>query len=82
LIGGNPNAFPADYDLVKSIQGLDDMKLQIVSLGSPTIILRKEKQPPWTERYSVVIWVVLLIAVGVMVGFIIKNFKKLPAHKE
>lgn len=82
LIGGNPNAFAADYDLAKSIQGLDDMKLQVVSLGSPTIIVHKEKQPPWTERYSVVIWIILLAAVGVMVGFIIKNFKKLPAPKE
>jgi preprotein translocase subunit Sss1 len=82
LIGGNPNASPADYDLAKSIEGLDGMKLQVVSLGSPTVIMHKEKRPPWTERYSMVIWIVLLVAVGVMVGFIIKNFKKLPAPKE
>jgi hypothetical protein len=82
LIGGNPNAYAADYDLAKSIEGLDSMKLQVVSLGSPTLIVQKEKRPPWTERYSVVIWIVLLVAVGVMVGFIIKNLKKLPAPKE
>jgi hypothetical protein len=82
LIGGNLNASPADYDLAKSIEGLDSMKLQVVSLGSQTLIVHKEKRPPWTERYSLVIWIVLIVAVGVMVGFIIKNIKKLPAPKE
>ncbi len=78
LIGGNLNVGRADYDLAKAVQGLDDMKLTMVSLGPPTVVARKEPQPPWTERYRFVIWIVLIIAVGVMVGFIVKNLKKLP----
>lgn len=82
LIGGNLNVGRADYDLAKAVQDLDDMKLTVVSLGPPTVVARKEPQPPWTERYRFVIWIVLIIAVGVMVGFIVKNLKKLPPRQE
>lgn len=82
LIGGNLNAGGADYDLSKAIQGLDNMKLPVVSVGSSTAIAHKEKLPPWTERYSMVIWIVLIIAVGVMVWFILKNLKKIPRSPE
>jgi hypothetical protein len=78
LVGGNPNVAGADYDLAKAVQDLDDMKLTVVHLGPPIVVARKEPQPPWTERYRFVIWIVLIMAVGVMVGFIVKNLKKLP----
>ena len=77
LVGGNSNAGGADYDLAKAVQGLDELKLPVISLGPPTVIARKEPLAPWSERYSVVIWVVLIIAVIVMVGFIVKNLKKI-----
>jgi hypothetical protein len=82
LIGGNPNIGGADYDLAKAVQDLDDMKLPVVNLGPPTVVAHKEPQPPWSERYRFVIWIVLIIAVGVMVGFIVKNLKKLSPPQE
>ena len=82
LIGGNFNVGGADYDLAKAVQGLDEIKLPVVSLGSPTVVAHKEPLRPWTERYSVALWIVLIIAVGVMVGFIVKNLKKLPPSQE
>jgi len=77
LLGGNPTVGGADYDLARAVQGLDELKLPVISLGPPTRIARKEPLAPWSERYSVVIWVVLIIAVVVMVGFIVKNLKKI-----
>ena len=77
LLGGNPNVGGADYDLARAVQGLNELKLPVISLGPPTGIARKEPLTPWSERYSVVIWVVLIIAVGVMVGFIVKNLRKI-----
>ena len=82
LMGGNLKVGAADYDLARAVQGLDDMKLPLVGLGAPTVIAPKAKLPPWTERYSAVIWIVLILAVGVMVGFIVKNLKKLPATRK
>jgi hypothetical protein len=82
LVGGNSNVGGADYDLAKAVQGLDETKLPVVSLGPATVIAPKEPLRPWTERYSVVIWIVLIIAVGVMVGFIVKNLKKLPISQK
>ncbi len=38
LIGGNPKASEASYDLAKSIQGIDEFMLPLVSLGPPTAI--------------------------------------------
>lgn len=77
LLGGNPKAGGADYDLARAVQGLDELKLPVISLGPPTRIARKQPLAPWSERYSIVIWVVLIIAVAVMVGLIVKNLKKL-----
>jgi hypothetical protein len=82
LVGGNLKVAGPDYDLAKSVQGLDEMKLPAVSLGSPIFMAHKEKLPPWTERYSIVIWIVLIIAVGVIVGLIFRNLKKLPPSQE
>ena len=82
LIGGNPKAREANYDLAKSIQGIDDLTLPMVSLGPSTAIPHKEQIPPWTERHSTLIWVILVLAVGIMLILIVKNLKKLPSSQE
>jgi hypothetical protein len=82
LIGGNPKAREANYDLAKSFQGIDELTLPVVSLGPSTAITHKEQIPPWTERYSTLIWVILALAVGVMLILIVKNLKRLPPSQE
>ena len=82
LLGGNPNVGGADYDLATAVQGLNELKLPVISLGPPTAIARKEPLAPWSERYSVVIWAVLIIAVGVMVGLIVKNLRKITPSQQ
>ncbi len=77
LIGGKLNVGKADYDLAKAVQGLDELKLPGIRLGSPTILTHKEQLPPWTERYGIILWIVLVLAVSVMVWLIAKNLKKL-----
>ena len=82
LIGGNPKAMGARYDLSKAIQGIDGFTLPAVGAGSPAAIAHKEQLPPWSERHGTFIWIVLVLAVAAMVFFIVKNLKKLPASDE
>jgi len=70
-----------DYDLARAVQGLDDMKLPLVGLGAPTVIApRRNCLPGPSVQCSHLDR--LILAVGVMVGFIVKNLKKLPATRE
>jgi len=82
LIGGNPKVKEANYDLAMSFQGIDDLNLPTVSVGPLTAIHHKEKIPPWTERHSTLIWIILILAVGTMLIFILRNLKKLPSSQE
>ena len=66
------------YDLARSVQGIDDLKLPAVSLGTVTAIPHKEQLPPWTERHSTLLWIILVLAVGTMLILIVRNLKKLP----
>jgi hypothetical protein len=78
LIGGNPKVTEANYDLSRSVQGIDDLKPPAVSLGPVTAIPRKEQLPPWTERHSTLLWIILVLAVGTMLILIVRNLRKLP----
>ena len=82
LIGGNLKVREANYDLAKSFQGIDDLTLPMVSLGPLTAIPHKEQIPPWTERHSTLLWVILVLAVGMMLILIVRNLKKLPPSRE
>jgi hypothetical protein len=83
LIGGNPKAGVANYDLAKSIQGIDEFTLPSVSLGPPMVALPDRDQiPPWTERHSTLLWIILVLAVGTMLILIVRNLKKLPSSQE
>jgi hypothetical protein len=79
LIGGNPRAGEPNYDLARSIHGIDDFKLPVAGLGLLTATPRREQLSPWTERHSTLIWVILLLAVGAMLTLVLKNLKKLPS---
>jgi bacteriorhodopsin len=66
------------YDLARSVQGIDDLKLPAVSLGPVTAIPHKEQLPSWTERHSTLLWIILVLAVGTMFILIVRNLRKLP----
>jgi hypothetical protein len=78
LIGGNAKAGPADYDLAKAVRGVDEFTLPVVHPGESAILEPEEEMIPWSERHGTVILVVLILAVGVTIGFILKNLKGLP----
>jgi hypothetical protein len=82
LIGGNPKARPADYDLAKAVRGVDEFTLPVVHPGESTMLEPKEEMIPWSERHGLVILLVLILAVGVALGFILKNLRGLPAKKQ
>jgi len=48
-------------DLAKSIQGLDEFLLPLASLGPSTAVQHKEQIPPWTERHSTLLWIILIL---------------------
>jgi hypothetical protein len=79
LIGGNRVASEANYDLSRSVQGIDEFKLPVANLGPRTAMHRKEQLLPWTERHSTLIWVILVLAVGTMLTLVLRNLKKLPS---
>ena len=81
LIGGNPKAKEADYDLAKSIQGMDDLTLPVVSFGPSMSIPHKKQIPPWTERHSTFLWIILVLAVAMMLILIVRNLRKLPSSQ-
>ena len=80
LIGGNPKTGGANYDLARSIQGVDEFKLPVVSLGASIPIPHKEKMVPWTERHGTLLWIVLILAVVGMLILIVRSLKKLPSQ--
>ena len=82
LIGGNPKVEGANYDLAKSIQGIDEFTLPLVSIGPSTAIQHKEQISPWTERHSTLLWIILVLVVGTMLILIVRNLKKLPSFQE
>ena len=79
LIGGNPKTGGANYDLARAIQGVDEFKLPVVSLGASIPIPHKEKMVPWTERHSTLLWTILVLAVIGMLILIVRSLKKLPS---
>ncbi|MGD0915151.1 MAG: DUF3999 family protein [Thermodesulfobacteriota bacterium] len=82
LIGGNPKVGEANYDLAKSIQGIDELMLPSVGLGPSVAIPHKGQIPPWTERHSTLLWIILILAVAGMLILIVRSFKKLPSARE
>jgi hypothetical protein len=79
LIGGNPKAREANYDLAKSILGIDEFTLPVVSVGPSTTLPHKEEVLPWTERHSTLLWIILILVVGTMLVLIVRNLRKLSS---
>jgi hypothetical protein len=78
LIGGNPKARAADFDLARAVRGVDRLTLPVLHPGPAVFLAPEEKMVPWSERHGFVILGVLIVAVAVMFILIVKNLKKLP----
>lgn len=77
LIGGNPKVAAPSYDLVKAVKGLEDRDLPVVQTEPLTPLKHEPPQLPWSERHKFIIWMVLILAVGVMVLLIVRSMKKI-----
>ena len=53
----------------------------LVRLGALVPIEHEPELPPWTERNTALVWVVLIVAVGVMLTLILKNARKVSTAK-
>lgn len=78
LIGGNPKARAADFDLARAIRGVDRLTLPVLHPGPAVFLAPEETMVPWSERHGFVLLGVLIVAVAVMLILIVKNLRKLP----
>jgi len=53
-----------------------------VRLGPSHPLEGKKELFPWSERHSVLIWTVLICAVGVAVILMVRNMKRLRAPRQ
>jgi len=78
LIGGNPVASAPSYDLVRAVEGVDGEDLPLLAAPTQLLMLdRASPSLPWTERYQVFLWAVLILAVGLMMWLIYHNLGRL-----
>jgi hypothetical protein len=82
LLGGNPQARAASYDLAKAIEGVDEFQVPTVRLGRSRLLEGKKELFRWSERHRILIWTVLIVAVGVAVCLIVRNMKRLRAPRQ
>ncbi|MBP1726618.1 MAG: hypothetical protein H6Q51_1916 [Deltaproteobacteria bacterium] len=82
LVGGNPQAQAASHDLAKAIEGVDEFQGFTARLGPSHPLEGKKELFPWSERHSVLIWTVLICAVGVAVILMVRNMKRLRAPRQ
>ena len=82
LVGGNPQARAASYDLPKAIEGVDELQVPIVRLGPSRSLEGKKDLLPWSERHRVLVWMVLMVAVGVAVFLVVRNMKRLRTPRQ
>ena len=75
LLGGNPNASAADYDLAKAVADLKKQKYPAISLGQPSSLSHEEKLSPWTERHRILIGLGLVLAVAFVAAILISSLR-------
>lgn len=78
LITGNPDAAPPRFDLARAVRGLDAQTLPSVAVGALVTLPHETQLPPWTERHSYLIWIVLILAVVVMGALVVRSLRSLP----
>lgn len=84
LIGGNPKARPADYDLSVAVKDLDSVTLPrvVAESSSEVTILHQKKRLPWSDRHNVLLWIILGIAVLITAFMIVKNLKAIDTPQK
>lgn len=77
LIGGNPEAKPARYDLEKAVPDLDIAALPEVVVGVREPLPQAKEKVPWTERHGWLLWAVLLLAAGILAVLVWANLHRM-----
>jgi hypothetical protein len=77
LIGGNPKATMPSYDLAQAVKGIAEQELATATLGELSLLSHEASLEPFTERYAVFIWAVMLLAVAAVLALIMKNISRL-----
>ena len=85
LVGGNSNARAPEFDIAKSVRGLEDADLLTFPAGPLTAIEPTVEERPWTEEHTLLIWAALLLLVAAMLAVIFKSLRTLkddPTQQE
>ncbi len=68
LYAGNANARAPRFDLEQAARPVLEQEWPMAALGTAQRLVPEEPVAPWTDRYHALIWIVLIVAVGVL-GF-------------
>jgi len=77
LIGGNPEAGPARYDLVQAFGRVHDMELPIVDVGAVSSIAGEPEPEPWSERHGVLLLCLVVVAAASMCVIVIRSLRQI-----
>jgi len=77
LICGNPAAAAPHFDLAQSVADLAEKELPLVHALEASPISHAPVPVPWTERYKILIWVVMIVAVGTVAALLVSSLRSL-----
>jgi hypothetical protein len=77
LVGGNPEARPPSFDLARALAGLEKRELPEAGLDEARPLEPSPRSVPWRERYSLLLWAALILAVATAVLLIARNLARL-----
>ena len=81
LLYGNLDADAAEYDLAKAFDNLGERDLPSVTLAVAQALPQEADPLAWAERYAWAIWVVLVVAVGLLLALIARNMGRLTPEE-
>jgi len=81
LVGGNPQARAASYDLADAMKGVDELRVPTVRLGPSRPLEGKKELLPWSDGHGVLVWMVLMVAVGIALFLVVRNTKRMRAPR-
>jgi hypothetical protein len=78
LLGGNPLAGPASFDLPQSVRNLNPKSLPVAQVGAASAIASVAELAPWSERHSALLLGLLVAAVVAMLALVFSSMRKMP----
>ncbi len=83
---GNPSASAPRYDLEHTLSQPGKIPAAAATLAgiqpNPSFEIKPVKAVPWTEQYKILLWVILILMVVVLGGFIVKSMRSILSREQ